>query len=205
LVIIAYGFGIDSTRLQVTPNPTKNPLPIIPWVGLFFISYFLVYSTYSIIKSSIASRKIAHISRGSLLHYLISVTFFLLLELYILGEIAHFFNSKDLPAYAFYIAMITGIVLFAKDIFSLRWKRKYTLIAFLLILLSVPLAIEFILKGIGVLDKRFNTFEYAINASKNNLSHVNWHAVEVAKGVLFVYPRTMNSGVRLYQNNMEVT
>jgi hypothetical protein len=181
LVFIAYQFGIDSTTLPVTSKPAKNPLPIFHWVGLFFISYFLFYSTYPVIKNFIASRKRTSISRGGLLHSLISVTFFLLVELYIVGEITHFFNSKDLPVYASIILISTGIVSFTKDIFSLRWKRRYTLIALLIMIVSVPFVIEFILKVIGILDKRFNTFEYAINASRNNLSHLNWHAVEVTK------------------------
>ena len=126
-----------------------------------------------------------------------------MIELYIVGEITHFFNNKDLLAYAFYIAMITGIVLFAKDVFSFRWKRKYTLIAFILILLSVPLAIEFILKGIGVLDKRFNTFEYTINATRNNLSHVNWHAVEVAKLINDIADLSNNPHVLVMWTNVK--
>jgi hypothetical protein len=187
LIIIAYEFGLDSTGLQARPLSSKNPLPIFPLVWLFFISYFFGYTIYSIIKNLVRWRKTHDIPTRNFTSYLLatSVLFTVLLaqELYIFALIGfpQFFNNQDLLRYSGYILIIAGIVVVAKDVLRIvvgfrRWRTKYAIIVLIIsisILLSIPLAIELILKGIGVLDKRFDIFEYAINASRNVLPHAN--------------------------------
>jgi hypothetical protein len=186
LIIIAYDFGIGDNLPQPNlPQSSKNPFPIFLWASLFFVSYFLFYVIYTIIKSLIISKKTPDIPRKTIVSYFLTKLFlfllFLLLELYIFMELIglpQFNNNQAMVMYSFYILVGFGIVGIIERFFSLFKKRKTTKIIIALIisgffLLSIPLAIMFILQGVGVLDKNFDPIEYAINASKNILPYDN--------------------------------
>jgi hypothetical protein len=177
-------FGTDSTKLQGITQPRS--LPIFAIMFLYSILFLVIYQLISTIKNVIIwkntpdrpTKNLISFLSGKLL--LLSFWFVQVLVLvYQVIGLTPFHNFMDMIRYEGYIFAVYGYITITRNLYGYITEVKNKKIKFLLIialiivLLTAPIVIVFILQQIGVLDKHFDLWEYTTNATKNILSQFN--------------------------------